>query len=66
MASLTKAGSIGVQKKPHHVLSEFAKRSSGDFLKPLLKKFDAFEPAVAIPPAALRTLHELQLRVPLI
>ena len=60
MALLTKSGSVCVQKGAHHVLSQFAARKSGDFLKPLLEKFNAFVPAVAIPLAALKTLHELQ------
>ena len=60
MALLTRANSIWLQKSAHHVLAQLADRKSGDFLKPLLEKFNAFEPAVAIPPAALRALHELQ------
>jgi HEAT repeat protein len=65
MSLLTKANSVEVRSSAHHVLARFAAHKSGDFLKPLLEKFNAYEPAVAIPPAALRALHELQDREPL-
>jgi HEAT repeat protein len=64
---LTRANSVGVLSSAHHVLARFAVRNSGDFLflSARLEKFNAFEPAGAIPPAALRALHELQDREPL-
>jgi hypothetical protein len=65
IALLTRANSIWLQKSAHHVLAQLVDRKSGHFLKPLLQKFNAFEPAVAIPPAALRALHELQEQEPL-
>jgi len=60
MALLTKSGSSWVQKSAHHALAKLADHKSGYFLKPLLEKFDAFEPGVAIPPAALRALYKLE------
>ena len=62
VALLTKAKSNEVREGAHHVISHFAHRMSGKFLIPLLKRFDDFEPAVMVPPAALDALHELQNR----
>lgn len=62
IALLTKADSNGVRKGAHHVISHFAHRMSGEFLLPLLKLFDDFEPAVIVPLAALDALHKLQNR----
>ena len=59
IALLTKANSNAVREGAHHVISHFAHRVSGKFLVPLLKRFDDFEPAVMVPPAALDALHEL-------
>ncbi|MCC7084261.1 MAG: HEAT repeat domain-containing protein [Pirellulales bacterium] len=62
IALLTNAASVGVRDGAGHVVSHFAQYVSGYFLKPLLPLFHGFEPAVTIPPAALRCLHELQQR----
>ena len=62
VALLTKAKFNGVREGAHQVISHFAHRMSGKFLMPLLKRFDGFEPAVMVPPAALDALHELQNR----
>ena len=60
---LTKANSIWVRESAHHVLSHFANQKSGRYLRPLLRLFGGFEPAVTIPPAALATLRELRQRI---
>ncbi len=62
VALLTHSQSNYVRAGAHHVISHFAHRMSGEYLKPLLILFDGFEPAVTVPPAALNALHELQHR----
>ena len=57
---LTKAGSVPVQQSARAVVSHFAHRMAGESLKPLLARFHAFQPGVAIPPAALHALHKLE------
>jgi HEAT repeat protein len=57
---LTKAGSGDVRDCARHVLGHFANLLWGQFLIPLLERFYAYEPGVAIPPAALEALHELR------
>ncbi len=57
---LTKAGSLPVQRSARDVVSHFAHRMGGESLQPLLARFHAFQPGVAIPPAALQALHELE------
>jgi HEAT repeat protein len=59
MALLSKADSVWLQESAHHVIASFAKQRSGEFLKPLLTAFEAFQPAVALPINAFRALHEL-------
>ena len=57
---LTKAHSAQTLQAARHVVSHFAHRYRGEPLKPLLEKFRAFEPGVAVPPAALHVLHEIE------
>ena len=57
---LTKAGSVPVQRSARDVVSHFAHRLAGESLKPLLARFHAFQPGVAIPPATFQALHELE------
>jgi len=59
-ALLTKADSVPLQRGARHVISHFAHCKSGEFLKPLLARFRAFEPAVAIPPAAFNALNSME------
>jgi HEAT repeat protein len=60
IALLTKAGSLPVQRSARAVVSHFAHQMTGESLKPLLARFHAFQPGVAIPPAALHAFHELE------
>ncbi len=62
MALLTRAKSICVREGAHHVISHFAHRMSGNYLIPVLRDLENFEPAVLAPPAALDALHEMQNR----
>lgn len=57
---LTNARSYPLREAARHVISHFAHRFSGESLRPLLARFNAYEPAVALPPAALRVLHEME------
>lgn len=63
IALLTNSGSVAMLEGARCVVSYFAHCKSGEWLRPLLTRFQAFEPAVAIPPAALSALHELERRV---
>jgi HEAT repeat protein len=62
MTLLTKSGSVAVQNGAHHVLAMFTHKHEKELLASLLTKFNAFEPAVAIPPAAFKALNELEKR----
>jgi HEAT repeat protein len=59
MLLLSKADSVAVQKGAHHVVSRFAREQPDESLNSLMASFDSFEPAVAIPYAAFRALHNL-------
>jgi HEAT repeat protein len=59
-ALLTKASSVHTRQAAQHVISHFAHLYLGEHLLPLLMKFHAYEPGVAIPPAALHVLHEME------
>ena len=58
--SLRNADSNGVCAVAHHVLSNFAKRKSGQFLKPVVDCLQGYEPGVCVPPAALTALKSLR------
>jgi len=60
VALLTKSAASDLRRAARHVIWHFAHHPSGDLLRPLLARFNAFEPAVAIPPAALKALHEME------
>jgi len=60
VALLTQSASSGLRRAARHVIWHFAHRFSGDLLRPLLARFNAFEPAVAVPPAALQALREME------
>ncbi len=60
VALLTRARSNWVRDGAHHVISHFAHQMRWKFLLPMLKQFDGYQPAVTLPPAALRALHVLQ------
>jgi hypothetical protein len=60
MELLTHAGSVRVQDAGRHVVYHFAHDFRGEELRPLLAKFQAYQPGVAIPPAALHVLHEME------
>jgi HEAT repeat protein len=60
MELLTHAGSVRVQDAARHVIYHFAHDFRGESLQPLLTKFQAYQPGVAIPPAALHALHEME------
>jgi HEAT repeat protein len=60
MTLLTKSGSVAVQNGAHHVLALFTHKHEKELLATLLTKFNAFEPAVAIPPAAFKALNALE------
>ena len=49
----------------HQVLSVFAKRRSGRFLKPVLEGLRGYEPGVNAPPAALIALKSLRKAAPI-
>jgi HEAT repeat protein len=57
---LRNADSNGVCAGAHHVLSNFAKRKSGQFLKPVVNCLQGYEPGVCVPPAALTALKSLR------
>ena len=57
---LRNAGSNGLCAGAHHVLSNFAKRKSGHFLKPVVDRLQEYEPGVCVPPAALTALKSLR------
>jgi len=57
---LTKSASSDLRRAARHVIWHFAHRPSGYLLRPLLARFNAFQPAVAVPPAALKALHEME------
>ena len=59
-ALLTDAESVRVRESAHHVLSHFASRKSKAYLKPVLAAYRGYEPAVTIPPAALKAYHALK------
>jgi HEAT repeat protein len=57
---LRNADSNGMCAGAHHVLSNFAKRKSGQFLKPVVDRLQGYEPGVSVPPAALTALKSLR------
>lgn len=59
-ALLTRSSSPEVRQAAQHVIAHFATLPEGEFLLRLLGTFDAFEPGVAIPAAALQALHEVE------
>jgi HEAT repeat protein len=59
-ALLSESESVRVRESAHHVLSHFASFKSKAFLKPVLAAYRGYEPAVTIPPAALKAYHALK------
>jgi HEAT repeat protein len=60
VALLTKASSGDLRRAARHVIWHFGHFPRGEFLRPLLARFNAFVPGVAIPPAALKALRWLK------
>jgi HEAT repeat protein len=54
---LTKASSGDLRRAARHVIWHFGHLARGESLRPLLARFNAFVPGVAIPPAALKALQ---------
>jgi len=65
LALLRNASSNEVCAGAHHVLSHFANRKSGQFLKPVLAGLRGYEPGVNVPPAALAALDFLRTSRPI-
>jgi len=60
VALLRRADSTALCTAAHHALSHFAKRRSGEFLRPVLERLEGPEPAVSVPLAALEALSHLR------
>jgi HEAT repeat protein len=59
---LTKASSGDLRRAARHVIWHFGHLPRGEFLRPLLARFNAFVPGVAVPPAALKALRYMSER----